>query len=92
MLDSDGSGCSGDFQLQLECLTESAWVNWWNQGDSYSDYVCLYSKERQESYKELMDRECSYHEVSPVLSLGEGAVFFLYQILGRNINLHKNLM
>lgn len=71
---------AGDYQL--ECLTESAWVNWWNQGDSYSDYVCLYSKERQESYKELMDRECSYYEVSPVLSLEEGAVLFVEECEG----------
>lgn len=69
-------------EYQLECLTESAWVNWWNQGDSYSEYVCLYSLERQENFKKLMNRECNYYEVSPVLSLGEGAVLFVEECEG----------
>ena len=71
---------AGDYQL--ECVTESAWVNWWNPQDSSSEYACLYSPERQQTYEKLMGRECEYQEYSEVLTMKEGSILFVEESEG----------
>lgn len=61
---------------QLYCDEGTAWIDWWDENGTFSDYAALYSLSRQESYAESFG-ECDYFELTDVWTLAEGDILYV---------------